>query len=65
MLPSQKVEERGNIIEQSPKLQIMKDIVVNSGKCWTNNEVKNHGDEMIALLENEMQKFQNEINNPK
>lgn len=65
MLPSQKVEERGNIIEQSPKLQIMKDIVVNSRKCWTNNEVKNHGDEMIALLENEMQKFQNEINNPK
>lgn len=56
MLPSQKIEERGDIIEQSPKLQIMKDIVVNSRKCWTNNEVINHGNEMISILDNEIKK---------
>ena len=56
MLPSQKIEERGDIIEQSQKLQIMKDIVVNSRKCWNNNEVINHGNEMISILDNEIKK---------
>lgn len=60
MLPIQKIEDRGNIIEQSPKLQIMKDIV-HSEKCWTNNEVKKHGSEMIAILEKEMNNCQNSI----
>lgn len=58
LLPSQKINDRGNIFEQSPKLQIMKNIV-NSKESWGNDEVKSHGDEMIGLLDNETKKLQN------
>lgn len=54
--PIEKVEHFPNVIEQSPKLKVMSNLVKKYGRKWDNDCVKEHHDSMLSLLETEIEK---------
>ena len=55
--PIEKVEHFPNIIEQSPKLKVMSDLVKKYDRKWDNDCVKEHHESMLSLLEKEIEKY--------
>lgn len=55
MLPVHKVEQYGDVIEQSPKLMRMKKLLDENNRVWNNETVEKHGEEMISIMENEIE----------
>lgn len=53
--PDGKVKNYNNIIQQSLKLKIMASYVENTGK-WTQDDAKEHENDMVAILANELNK---------
>ena len=53
----EKVEHFPNIIEQSPKLKAMSDLLKKYDRKWDNNSVKEHNASMLSLLETEIEKY--------
>ncbi len=54
--PIEKVEHFPNVIEQSPKLKVMSDLVKKYDRKWDNDCVKEHHDSMLSLLDTEIEK---------
>ena len=54
--PIEKVEHFPNIIEQSPKLKVMSDLLKKYDRKWDNNSVKEHHASMLSLLKTEIEK---------
>lgn len=55
--PIEKVEHFPSIIEQSPKLKVMSDLVKKYDRKWDNDCVKEHHESMLSLLEKEIEKY--------
>lgn len=55
MLPIHKVEQYEDVIKQSPKLMMMKKILVDNNRVWNDEIVKRHNKEMLLLLEKEIE----------
>lgn len=55
--PIEKVEHFPNIIEQSPKLKAVSDLLKKYDRKWDNNSVKEHNASMLSLLETEIEKY--------
>ena len=55
LLPRYKIEF-SNIISQSPKLRLMKDLLEEHSNCWDDACVDRHNAEMLALLRHEIDK---------
>lgn len=55
--PIEKIEYFPNVIEQSPKLKVMSDLVKKYDRNWDNNCVRSHHDSMLSLLETEIEKY--------
>lgn len=56
MIPVHKVERYGDVINQSPKLMIMKKLLDDKNREWNNNLIEKHGKAMLELLTNEIEK---------
>lgn len=54
MLPAHKIEQYGDVIEQSPKLMRMKKLLDRNQRVWNDKLVDRHNKDMIELLENEI-----------
>ena len=54
--PIEKAEHFPNVIEQSPKLKVMSDLVKKYDRKWDNDCVKEHHDSMLSLLETEIER---------
>lgn len=57
MLPSSKVENYSDIIEQSPKLVYMRILMETNGGRWNKNLVEQHNQQMIDILKKEIEKW--------
>lgn len=55
--PIEKVEHFPSVIEQSPKLKVMSDLVKKYDRKWDNDCVKEHHESMLSLLEKEIEKY--------
>ena len=55
--PIEKVEHFPSVIEQSPKLKVMSDLVKKYDRKWDNDCVKEHNASMLSLLETEIEKY--------
>ena len=60
MLPVHKVEQHKDVIEQSPKLMYMKELLDNNNRIWNDASVIKHGAEMIKILEQEIDRVNKE-----
>lgn len=58
MLPSSKIENFPEIIEQSPKLIYMKKMMESSGRLWEKSMVEEHNQQMLEILKKEIEKRQ-------
>lgn len=56
MLPSSKIENFPEIIEQSPKLIYMKKMMESSGRLWEKSMVEEHNQQMLEILRKEIEK---------
>lgn len=56
MLPSSKIENFPDIIEQSPKLIYMKKMMERSGTLWEKSMVEEHNQQMLEILKKEIEK---------
>lgn len=56
MLPSSKIENFPDIIEQSPKLIYMKKMMESSGRLWEKSMVEEHNQQMLEILKKEIEK---------
>lgn len=56
MVPISKVDNYPDIIEQSPKLVFMKNILEVSGRTWEKSMVEKHNTEMLKVLEEEIER---------
>lgn len=54
MLPIHKVEQYKDVIEQSPKLMKMKELLDANNRVWDNETVKKNNAEMIEILQDEI-----------
>ena len=63
MLPSHKVEQYKEVVEQSPMLKIMKELLEANEQKWNNELVNKHNEAMMELLEKEL-KAKNEYIKP-
>ena len=52
-----KVASYPDTIKQSPKLQLMQEIMKENGNIWNEELVKKHKEEMIMLLTREIEKY--------
>ena len=57
--PHSKVASYPDTIKQSPKLQLMQEIMKENGNIWNEELVKKHKEEMIMLLTREIEKYKN------
>ena len=57
MLPSSKIENFPDIIEQSPKLIFMKRMMESSGRAWTKSMMEHHNQKMLEVLKKEIVKW--------
>lgn len=55
--PQSKVASYPDTIKQSPKLQLMQEIMKENGNIWNEELVKKHKEEMIMLLTREIEKY--------
>lgn len=55
MLPIHKVEQYEDVIKQSPKLMIMKEMLVDNNRVWNDETVERHNKKMLHLLEEEIE----------
>ena len=61
MLPSSKIENFPDIIEQSPKLIYMKKMMESSGRLWEKSMVEEHNQQMLEILKKEIEKWNSYI----
>ncbi len=54
MLPHQKAEDYPEYIEQSPKLMLMRDLMMKNNGIWEIKTAKDHNDEMMKILDDEI-----------
>lgn len=54
MLPIHKVEQYKDVIEQSPKLMKMKQLLDENNRVWDDGMVAKHNTEMLAILKSEI-----------
>jgi hypothetical protein len=59
MLPISKAENYADIIEQSPKLMKMKELLLENNRVWNPAMVEKHNTEMMQILENEIASHDN------
>jgi uncharacterized protein with ParB-like and HNH nuclease domain len=59
MLPISKAENYADIIEQSPKLMKMKELLLENNRVWNPAMVEKHNTEMMQILEDEIASHDN------
>lgn len=57
MLPIHKVEQYNEAVKQSPKLNLMTELMLDNNRIWDDKCIETHNDKMLKLLEDEINKY--------